>query len=315
MKRNRLVLIFLFFALTLMACNLTSMLPGNRESSGTEMEATPETNQDSMSEEPAEEPEVVVEEPTAEPEMESSTSSDSSAAAITGQQTACDHPYFPMREGASWVYYDSSDIYYYHWDIESVSGDTQNATAIMKVYINEFSEPTEEQKQSGTQIEYNWVCSASEGIVSFDMATLKVSDMGDDAFTLTMENIDGDGVMIPPADLLTPGYTWELTLAADFSAEALMGATGSMVAKDFYSVTGTDPVEFNGQTFEGLQYQRQFENDMEIMLNGAAMSLPNIDFDFLTNTVMAKGVGYLILDSESSDFGNTGLQLIRYNIP
>ena len=38
-----------------------------------------------------------------------------------------------------------------------------------------------------------------------------------------------------------------------------MGATGSMVAKDFYSVTGNDAVEFNGQTFEGLQYQRQFE--------------------------------------------------------
>jgi len=94
-----------------------------------------------------------------------------------------------------------------------------------------------------------------------------------------------------------------------------MGVTGSMVAKDFYSVTGNDAVEFNGQTFEGLQYQRQFKNDMEIMLNGVAMSLPNIDFDFQTNTIMAKGVGYLILDSESSEFGNTGLQLIRYNIP
>ncbi len=51
------------------------------------------------------------------------------------------------------------------------------------------------------------------------------------------------------------------------------------------------------------------------MLNGVAMPLPNIDFDFQTYTVMAKGVGYIILDSESTDFGNTGLQLIRYNIP
>jgi hypothetical protein len=313
MKRIRLVFIFLFLALTLVACNLTSMLPGNGEETEPTLEATEETSADASGQEPLQESDVM-EEPTSEPVSDPMNSTESSSQA-SGQQSACDHPYFPMREGASWVYYDPGDVYYYHWDIESVSGDAQDATAIMKVYINEFSEPTEEQKQAGIQIEYNWVCSASEGIVSFDMATVKVSNMGDDAFKLTMENIEGDGVMIPPADLLTPGYTWELTLATDFSAEALMGATGSMVAKDFYSVTGNDTVEFNGQTFEGLQYQRQFENDMEIMLNGVAMSLPNIDFDFQTNTVMAKGVGYIVLDSESSDFGNTGLQLIRYNIP
>jgi len=313
MKRNRLVFIFLFFALTLMACNLTRMLPGNDEENEPVLEVTGETSLDSSVEESMRESEGM-EEPTSEPVSDPLDSTENSSQA-SGQQSACDHPYFPMREGSTWVYYDPGDVYYYHWDIKSVSGDEQNATAIMKVYINEFSEPTEEQKQAGTQIEYNWVCSASEGIVSFDMATLKVSNTGDDAFTLTMENIEGDGVMIPPADLLTPGYTWELSLSADFSAEALMGATGSMVANDFYTVTGNDPVDFNGQTFEGLQYQRQFENDMEIMLNGVAMSLPNIDFDFQTNTVMAKGVGYLILDSESSDFGNTGLELIRYNIP
>jgi len=312
MKQKRLIVIFLFFALTLMACNLTSMLPGNRESS--ESESTPEVNLDDSVQEATQEPDV--QEPaSSQPESQPPASSGARSSLGSSPQTACDHPYFPLREGASWVYYDPSDIYYYHWDVESVTGDLQNANAVMKVYINEYSEPTEEQKQASTQLTYNWVCSASEGIVSFDMATLKVSDMGEEAFTLTMENIEGEGVMIPPAERLTPGYSWELTLSADFSAEALMGATGSMVAKDIYSVTGNEAVEFDGQTFEGLQYQRQFQNDMELMLNGVAMPLPNIDFEFLTDTVMAKGVGYLLLDSDSAEFGSTGLQLVRYNIP
>ena len=314
MRRNRLVVIFLFLALTMMACNLTSMLPGNRASTETEMEATPETSQDALAGEPAQELEVVVEEPVTQPESKPMTSPDASSATGSGQQTACDHPYFPLRVGASWVYNNSSDNYYYHWVVESVNGDLQNANAVMRVYINENSEPTAEQNQAGTQIEYNWICSAADGIVSFDLATLNVSNAGDGSFTLTLENIEGEGVMLPPAELLEPGYSWELTLSADFRAESLMGATGSMQAKDFYTVTGKDPVEFNGQTFDGLQFQRRFENELEIMLNGVEMSLPNIDFDFDSYTVMAKGVGYIKLDSDS-DFGTTGLQLIRYNIP
>jgi hypothetical protein len=313
MLRFRLGFIFLFLSLTLMACNLTNMLPGNQEEPQPVQEITSETNGDSLEDEPMETSESEQKE-IIETENDSNNSLSQNSKASSGQQSACDHPYFPLREGATWVYYDSSDVYYYHWEVDSVSGDMKNANAVMHVYITEFSEPTEEQKQVATQIEYNWVCSEAEGIVSFDMATLNVSDVGDGSFTMTLENIEGEGVMIPPAELLKPGYSWELILSADFSAEFLMGATGSMVAKDFYTITGNDPVEFNGQTFDGLQYQRQFENEMEIMLNGVAMSLPNIDFDFQTNTILAKGVGYIKLDSDS-DFGTTGLQLIRYNIP
>ncbi|MBE0684808.1 MAG: hypothetical protein IH585_02290 [Anaerolineaceae bacterium] len=312
MKRIRLVLIFLFLALTLMACNLTSMLPGNEDEKEPALEVTEETSVDASEEESMQESEVI-EEPTSEPVRDPMDNAESSTQS-SGSQSACDHPYFPMRKGATWVYFDSSDVDYYHWEVESVSGDLQNATAVMHVYITEFSEPTEEQKLAATQIEYNWVCNEAKGIVSFDLATLNVSDVGDDSFTMTMNNIEGEGVMIPPADQLEPGFTWEMTLSADFSAESLMGATGSMQAKDFYTVTGNDPIEFNGQTFDGLQYQRQFENEMEIMLNGVAMALPNIDFDFQTYTIMAKGVGYIKLDSDS-DIGTTGLQLIRYNIP
>jgi hypothetical protein len=87
-----------------------------------------------------------------------------------------------------------------------------------------------------------------------------------------------------------------------------------MDVTDFYTVIGQDPVTFNGEEFEGVQFEREFDSVMDLSINGVAMSLPNFDLDFKTMTTMAKGVGYINLNTDS-DFGSTGLQLIRYNIP
>lgn len=312
MKRKRLIIIFLFLGLTLIACNLANTITENLIDEDTVSE-TIENLMETPTEEVVEPTSEVLAEPTEQPAVAMDTSNEMSSAS-SRQQSACDHPYFPMREGATWVYQDVSSGDYYHWQVDSVSGDLQNAEAVMTVYINDFSEPTDEQKQAGIQIEYNWVCSATDGIVSFDLATLSIPEFEDQSFSFTLENIVGEGVMIPPAEQLQPGFTWQLTLSGEFNMEAFMGTTGTMQATDFYTVLNQDPVDINGETFEGLQYQREFQNEMEISLNGVPMTLPNIDFDFQTKTVMAKGIGYVKLDTDS-DFGDTGLQLVRYQIP
>jgi hypothetical protein len=96
--------------------------------------------------------------------------------------------------------------------------------------------------------------------------------------------------------------------------EELMGAKGTMDVTDYYTVINKDPVTFNGEEFEGVKFEREFDSVMDLSLNGVAMSLPNFDLDFKSTTIMAKGIGYITLDSDS-DFGDTGLELIRYNIP
>lgn len=103
-------------------------------------------------------------------------------------------------------------------------------------------------------------------------------------------------------------------MQTEFEMEEMMGAKGTMDVTDYYTVVSNDPVNFDGQTFDGVQFQREFDSVMEMSVNGVQMSLPNFDLDFKTTTIMAKGIGYIILDSES-DFGSTGLRLIRYNIP
>lgn len=313
MAHFRLVSIFLFLSLTLMACNLTSMLSNNKEEP--EVDVTPETSMDSLSEG----------EMNLESEQDGSMNGDTSeqtnesmdsrqGSSRSASSTACDHPYFPLREGSSWVYFEPEESYYHHWEVVSVQGDTQNATATMVAYIGEFDELTEESKPGAIRIEYNWICSADGGIVSFDLAVLKVPRIEEVELEMTMTFVDGEGVMLPSAENLQVGYSWDMSVQMDFAMPALMNAEGTVIYKDFYTVTNTNPVEFDGQEFEGLQYEREFESEMEMNIGGIASSMPYDFLDIQTLTTLAKGIGFIQLDSDTS-FGSTGLQLVRYFIP
>lgn len=324
MTRYRLGFIFLLFSLILMSCNLTSMLPFNQEDAEStveeltegimdqldpsQFEATPEEQTQPAENEPMEEPSdsATVEEDS----MDSNQSNSSN----TGQSTACDHPYFPMRVGSTWVFFEEEESYYHHWEVVSVDGDEQNATAVMTAHIGEFSELTEEAKAQMIRIEYNWVCTANEGIVSFDLATLEVPQMEDAGLEMTLTFVDGEGVMLPPANKMNIGDTWDMDLQMDFSMPEMLGAEGTMTLNDFYTVVNHDPVDVLGSNFEGIQYEREFEIEMEINLGGATTSMPTEFIDYKTTTTLAKGIGFVTLDSQG-DFGDTGLQLISYNIP
>ncbi len=321
MSRFRLGFIFLFLSLVLMSCNLTNMLPFNNDENVSEIVETAVSSvEDLQSPESMDEAEDQTEfnaepmETQTAPSNDAIESNQSSSASSNAQSTACDHPYFPMRPGSSWVYFEPEESYYHHWDVLSVEGDEQNATAVMTAHIGEFSELTEEAKSQMIFIEYNWVCSADEGIVSFDLATLEIPEIEGQEFEMTLTFVDGEGVMLPPADKMNVGDTWDMTLQMDFSMPELMDAEGTMTLYDFYMVLNHDTVEVLGNDFEGLQYDREFDIEMEINLGGASTSMPTQFVDYQTVTTVAKGVGFVKLDSKG-DFGDTGLQLISYNIP
>ena len=164
------------------------------------------------------------------------------------------------------------------------------------------------------RIEYNWVCSAEEGLVSFDLATLEIPEIEGQEFEMTLTFVDGEGVMLPPADKLNVGDTWDMTLQMNFSMPEMMDAEGTMTLNDFYTVVNHDSVVVLDKDVDGLQYEREFDIEMEINLGGLSTSMPTQFVDYKTTTSLAKGIGFVILDSEGS-FGNTGLQLISYNIP
>lgn len=323
MSRFRLGFIFLLMTLILMSCNLTNMLPSNQGDSDSTVEETAESSlDDTQPSEPQENtddsmPSTAnnnVDENNDEMQSEDALDTNQENAANNTQSTACDHPYFPIREGSNWVYFEPENSYYHHWNVLSVEGDKQNATAVMTDFIGEFSELTEEAKSQMIRIEYNWVCSADEGIVSFDLAVLDLPEIEGQEFEMTLTFVDGEGVMLPPAEKMNVGDTWDMKLQMDFSMPELLEAEGTMTLNDFYTVVNHDKVEVLGRDLEGLQYNREFDIEMEINIGGVSTSMPTQFVDYQTITTLAKGVGFVTFDSEG-DFGNSGLQLISYNIP
>lgn len=310
MVHKRLSIIFIFLGFILMSCNLSNLASNKSkiEEAVSPMKTavsdiqSNETDQD----QPKEDVDFV------EPQKDETNEVDQSQ--NSGSQTACDHPYFPMRAGASWVYEDLKESKYFIWEVDRVDGDLENATAIMHIYITDTDNPTEEQKKAATTIEYNWQCSAKEGIVSFDMAKLNLSTSQAEGLQFTLDNVVGEGVLIPPADQIKTGYEWDLKMEGDFTTEDFEDGTGNFKSDDHYKIVSMDPVEFDGQKFEGFQREHSHEITMNMMLFGSTVTLPVMDFDVKTKTEMAKGIGFVKLET-NSDFGNVGQQLVRYYIP
>jgi len=137
----------------------------------------------------------VAEEPTEAPPAES-----------TGgyvSQTACDHPYFPLRAGAHWDYsYDGMPA---TWDVTSVSGDLSTATATVVIATQ------------GITITYTWDCGA-DGIFYYQGGVFDFSELGGSFETqLTAHS----GSPIPPPEAFTPGASWTsaYTMTMSFEVE------------------------------------------------------------------------------------------------
>jgi hypothetical protein len=284
--------------------------------------------EEAVEEEPAEEPAPTVEleptlTPTSEPPQESedestedsdtdgaddegdSTSSsgdddsESSALSSTSSQTACDHPYLPLRKGATWTYVSDGETLI--WEVIDVQGDLNNATAVLRISVSDVI------------IDYSWTCSSSEGLSSYGFVNLGIGDLGAD---MTLEQKSADGYFLLPADQLVPGATWVLNLEStfNFSQEAgdqTISVTGDMITVQNNEVVGAEPVEFDGQTVDGIQVQQIDTIDMVMSMLGTVVEQGQ---SITNNTSFGKGIG-MVTQTSVTDFGSATTGLISYHIP
>lgn len=208
-------------------------------------------------------------------------------------QTACDHPYLPMRPGATWTYNTSEGQT--TWAITSVTGNAQSANAVMTFTAADIQ---------GT---YNWTCTADGGLVSYDFGSFTGVGLGT---VVNMEVSNASGVWLPPANLLTPGYSWANAYETSFSVTIPDSGEGSALSStnENASVTGTEPVTFGGQTFEGLQISRTGTQSFQITIGG--FSGPGQAVPINSTMVLARGVGII----STVDSGNA-TQLVSYSLP
>ena len=155
------------------------------------------------------EPQAAVDEPArAEPPDEPAAPADEPPAVVAGyeSQTACDHPYFPLRQGAQWNYsYDGTPA---TWNVVAVSGDRTAATATVVMTF-----------ESGS-ITYKWDCGA-DGIFHYQTGVFDFSELGG---SIEIELSSRSGSPLPPPEAFVPGATWTsaYTMSMTMSAE---GAT------------------------------------------------------------------------------------------
>jgi hypothetical protein len=208
-------------------------------------------------------------------------------------QTACDHPYFPMRPGATWTYDTTNGQNV--WTVTSITGDAQSANAVMT-----FTAPD-------VQVTYNWACTAEGGLVSYDFGSFNVAELGT---VVSLQVNNATGVWLPPASLLTVGYGWTNAYETVFtitSADIGEGSAQSATAESV-TVAGAEPVNFGGQTLDGVQLSRTGTQSFQMSIGG--FSGPGQSVPINSTMVLARGVGIVsIVDDVSST------QLVSYSLP
>jgi hypothetical protein len=203
-------------------------------------------------------------------------------------QPACDHPYMPLRPGASWSY-ASTDGRQYTYAVTSVTGDTEAGSARMTLTGPE------------TFVEYEWRCSAEQGLLRY-----MLRDLPPDLPAMELSLVEGSGAHLPPYDRLATGYAWDSRVKLDAVTSDPAGGTGTggFLYEDHYSVTGPITVTVTSEAVAGWQIERAGQRTTWFSFSGGD-SLPIVR-QVSETLVYARGVGLVQ--------SGTG-RLVSYTIP
>ncbi|GAB4270504.1 MAG: hypothetical protein Kow0080_15040 [Candidatus Promineifilaceae bacterium] len=307
MKKRLLVALFLLFVLILTACGGEEITPTVPESpteppaTATSLPPTATTVPEPTTTTTPESTAITVQEPTAttipDPTSEPTDEPEESSPISETPQSACDNPWFPIREGATWTY-EGADTNLV-WTITSVEGDLENATAQMQADV------------AGVVLNYQWDCTP-EGIASFDVAALTVPISG---FDLNFDAESMSGQFLLPAEQMTLGTTWEFVVTMNVTGALPNGTavSGTMTHTQSVAVIGTDPVTVDGRTVDGLQIQRDSVIEMSLSIPGTSVDIPPLTMS--QTQTMARDIGITEMVTSTSVSGAENLTLVSWFVP
>jgi hypothetical protein len=197
-------------------------------------------------------------------------------------QTACDHPYMPIRTGSTWTY--GGDGGAQTWTVTSVTGDQNTATAVVNITVPD-----------GT-VTYNWHCDA-QGIRLYESAGINAGGV---TTNITISNEKGVTILGPA--LLVPGATWDHSYDMNFD---MQGTSGSMSFVQSFTAGSVGTETFSFGTFDTISVAGT---------QSMTMSMLNQSFSGTQSMELAKGVGLVKMSSTTagSSYQST---LQSYQIP
>jgi hypothetical protein len=153
-------------------------------------------------------------------------------------------------------------------------------------------------------IDYHWKCTA-EGIVSYDFGSLSLPEEGSFTFNVT----NAEGVWLPAADLLVPGYAWKnvYTMESSIDAGGTSLTTSTSVDQDS-SVVGFEDTTAEAGTFSTMRVESAGTFRSEIA------GVPPINFDTQSTAWFGYGIGMVRQVSSSSGASST-TSLVGYTMP
>ncbi len=205
--------------------------------------------------------------------------------------TACDHPYMPLRTGATWSYAGNEGSQ--TWSITSANGSANTATATMDIAA------------PSVDMTSHWTCDPS-GINSYDFGNLSVLDFGDVA---KMDVIDSSGTWLPSAENLTPGYSWN----NDYTTVISVSAGGisldiTTTSSETWTVSGVEMVVVPAGTFDALR----IDGTTTTTISGMMVSTPA--FSASQSYWFAEGVGIVRYTTQTEGYSDNS-ELTAYSVP
>jgi hypothetical protein len=210
-------------------------------------------------------------------------------------QTACDHPYFPVRPGASWTYSLSSGRSY-TWRVTGVSGDLRSATASV-LY-------TYDDTDIGT---YDWACT-SEGITYFPLAAFVGGFFLLDDYDIRMTHQSGASILT--AGQLASGATWDGAYTVDY----WLGQ-----ACDTFSVSISASETYTAGALQSLSHPLGVFEVIPVTTNGTSTVMGHCETEqtnrYTSITSYAKGIGIIRREITSECDNDCSIQLTSFSAP
>jgi hypothetical protein len=206
---------------------------------------------------------------------------------------ACDHPYFPLRTGATWTYAATDGTL--TWNVTSAGGSAESASATMG-----FSFP-------GGTTTVHWGCGA-EGITSYDFGSFSGAGFDD---AISFEIVDASGAWFPDPERMVPGYSWSNEYTMNV-ASAFEGASFSMssATSQSWTVTGIETVSFGGEERNALR----IDGTSTTTTTAADLPIPIPTMTSSETFWMVEGVGIVRFSTSGEGYSSSG-ELTSYSIP
>ncbi len=207
-------------------------------------------------------------------------------ALLLGAALACDHPYFPIREGASWSYQASSPGFApdsYQQSLHSVSAERFTMVSVFDDFTQEIT----------------WTC---------DESGLTATEYGSSTPGFTFESLSVSGVTMPPAGEWRVGTEWENT----FEVQGSMAQEGVTVALSGTITTKNRIVSQEQVTVAAgsfTAYKVESQSALRFTSNVMGMMIP-MNFDSTSWAWYAEGVGLV-----GSEADGSVTELTAHNIP